>query len=756
MAIVFTSCDKEREMRSISFNATMERIGDDGSKVLLSHERWTVWEVGDQIDIASDLSEGKAQGDLVNSSAGTDWEDYNGVFIATLPWESKYFLGLFPKNEGNVITSHSDDSDFSPVKINLNRKQPLRCDTSFARNVFPMVAWFGGDIESELGNLDFHSLGCIIRLQLFTTDGNTHVIDSINITSDGKQLCGLFDVTGYKTAEPYLIPTDNTKNNTITLSCGNNSTLATMSSGTLHTFYVVLPATNTRSVSVNHSMTVEVYDTNHKYCKKSFTANVRRNGITYLPALNITGWATAPAEGSATRGLVGNGTESRPFKIYNINDLDLVRTAFSTTPVIINNQTVTANTHFRIMTSTIELTNENWTAGISNFCGKMSYSGANPSAPAITNNSTAPLFDNISAEGEVSGLQMQRGTQAFAASGNWSPFCYTNRGTIRNCRIVSTTGGAIKNSSDNSVAGICFDNYGEISGCGCEASFTTNGPFAGICYNNRGTIRECYISSPATIAGATDAAGICYNNTNSGNIYDSYYAMSVTGGATNWGGIAYNNNGRVEHCYASSTGNLITTGTAGGIVNSQAAGIINYCFSSMNVGGSTVGAIAATVSGGTVINSFMHNSLSIISINGSTNIGGGLVGTMSGGIVRNCYAYFNRMRNENGGTSGGFIGEYSGGTLNNCYVYETSTEVRSFYGSATSTSNISACYLAGASQVGVSNIATNDMSTLLSKLNDSELSGISYGTSGDNPRSWVSNGGIPSLTPYSGSKKRKK
>lgn len=767
-ALALTSCERDHEMRKFNFNSTIEQIGNDDSKVLLARERWIYWEIGDEIDIASDISGSEwSVGTLVNSGAGagTDFEEYNGVFITELDYESKYFVGLFPRNSGNIVSTNSGSSNFD-IRINLEQNQPLTCDTSFDRNIFPMVAWYGGSAYSseidnyQPANLDFHSLGCIVRLQFFNSDGTEHIIDHVEIKSD-KQLWGTFNITGYKTADPYLISTvTDEAHKTLNLTC-NNAALSTMGANSLHTFYVVIPAFETRNTTVTHNFNVTIYDTEGKHCSASFTAPMRRNGITYMQALNIQTWeaSSSTGEGSASAGLVGNGTAARPFKIYTIDDLNYLRIQFHNPVdgnVRINNQKVTANTHFRIMTSTITLNNDNWKDyGIENFTGIMTYGASNGSNPGITNNSSIPLFASISSDSRVEGLSVKRGSINIAPTRNWSPFCATNNGTIVNCRLRSVDDAPIQFTANYCFSGICVTNNGTIIGSGCEAAVSASNSFAGICYLNNGTIRGCYFGSPAAVYSASTAAGICY--TNNGSIYDSYFAGRISSSATNWGGIVYQNEGRVEHCYASSDGLIITTGTVGAIVNSQAAigAVVNYCYSDISLRGSTIGSIVANLSNGKVLNSFVNNDIVVLTVSAASHVAGGLVGTMSGGTVANSYAYFNHMNRINSdGIAGGLIGRHTGGTVANCYAYETNTTTRLFYGDpASTTSNLTNCFLVGADQTGVTNQSASALigsgaDQLLGLLNSNRSTMAASYTGADTLRVWRSDGTVPAFYTY--------
>ena len=102
LLLLTAACEKEdfpKNLKSMQFNSSIEALtSSDNSKVFLYKEQWVFWELGDQISIGSDLSTGTPQvGDLVNASPGTDFENFNGVFIAPLPEGSKYFVGLHPQ-----------------------------------------------------------------------------------------------------------------------------------------------------------------------------------------------------------------------------------------------------------------------------------------------------------------------------------------------------------------------------------------------------------------------------------------------------------------------------------------------------------------------------------------------------------------------------------------------------------------------------------------------------------------------------------
>ena len=226
LALLPTACRKEKLVgdRQFKFNATIEQPkGDDDAKVYLEDEHFIIWEYDDEISIGSNTSGGEDCRAWLLSAGGGDWQDYNGVFLTTLPEDSKYFLGLHPASEANDILG-TGDANFS-VSINLPSVQTYRTDEkgdfTFDKQVFPMVAWYGGKWSEDPNtpfNLDFHSLAAIVRLQFVNKTAAT-TLNSIVITSTDKQLCGNFTVSNYNTFDPYLTGLQSDKKS-VTIDCG--------------------------------------------------------------------------------------------------------------------------------------------------------------------------------------------------------------------------------------------------------------------------------------------------------------------------------------------------------------------------------------------------------------------------------------------------------------------------------------------------------------------------------------------------------
>lgn len=736
---LLAACTDPKEQKQFTFNANLEQPKADGEKVHLVDEQWIYWELNDIISIAGDQDESEGGAQLVDYSTSGDFQDFNGVFMTNLTAGSKYFVGLHPfseHNEINYLGAGDGDGKNFYVEVDFPKYQNYANDSTFGKQVLPMVAWYGGEWDegSAPYNLNFRSLAGIVRLQVYNAGSTTKTIKEIQISCEGKQLNGNFIVNNYRTANPYVTA----KKEGVSL--GENDTViiirkseaeylnlpfTTSAPNNLLTFYVPLPATNPAGENGynTYSFTVKVVNSEDQVSSiRASGVRVRRNGITYMKSLGIgETWTNKP-----TASVSGCGTITRPFKIYDVADMQAVRDAYNGTRTL-NGQPLTENTYFRIMRSDIVLTNGNWTSGIGDFVGHMTYYGTSAELPGITNNSNRPIFDSIGSDteaGVVTGLTV-RCNNTLTPTHAYSPLCYKNktRGSIVDCKISSKTkigdnpvvDGTITVTNAYNVAGICSHNDGNIRGCGCLAKFSTTAAsgVAGICLVNDGTIEGCYASSEMTVSGALRASGICDNNS-SGTIKDSYFAARINASTIPWAGIAYYNSGTVLHCEASATGTIITTSTVAGIVGeNNTGGLVDQCWSSMPIQGSSVGNIALVVNNGTVRNSFVYYPILLSLATDAEGYGGGLVGRMTGGTVRNCFVYTYWVEPGSGTTkTGGIVGKHEGGNVKVCYCYERGNSTAKLYGSTADHSKFESCYCVDlfGSQSGVTGVTTTVLS----------------------------------------------
>ena len=679
---------------------------------------------------------------------------------------SEFFLGLHPYSDHNVIAYGGNDATkhFADSKLWLNEVQSYRTDErgdhTFDRQVLPMVAWHGKkwDNTGDEPKLDFHTLAGLVRLQFYNRTGSNQQIKSITLTATdpgtvtgkavkGVNLCGLFTVKAQHTDNPMLAYTDATgvaDPKTLTLKRADDAAID-FPQNELKSFYAVLPALVGQDSTTVYRLTITVTNASDETFSGTVAVNTRRRGITYLQAIGIKKFDASADR--AERGLVGNGTDERPFKIYTEADMMYLRDCFNNPDggvVRVNGQEVTSATQFRIMRSDIVLQegDDHWGEGaaINNFRGVLKYLASTPSGtvPGLTNNTAIPLFAAIQSGGTVDGITVRYNSDvalAVSPAGErFSPLCVENYGIIRNCRITTVEGSAaISITPPTSVGyfffgGICAYNHsgGTIEDCGTmlRCSFNEKVEAGGICgYNSAGgVVKGCYASSKMNMQGSLRAGGIV--NINYGTVSDSYFASHIDNtGTTPWGGIVYSNSGAIEHCAIDSAATkLVSTSTnekvwIGGIVCENLAGTIDYCWCSAQLGAPNVGGIVGKMSGGTVRNCFVNDKSRTFTVNtvSTDHYGGGLVGQLSDGTVENSYtvmSHFVLDANDHKYLCGSVVGNMSGGTVTNVYGLCVGSSLTLFYGQKSGgTLTTDKCHLVKKEQDGVKHWTYDDNAT---------------------------------------------
>ena len=733
-----TGCKKEMTTFDILAIAEEGTPDSDGSKTRLVNETHVYWEDGDQIN-ARYMGDGSATatpsnvGTFTFSVGSSDEESEKAIFTSvetgekqiTVPEAAKgNYLALFPANDANTLEEGN-------VIINFPAEQGYRNDRSFAKTACPMVA-YGNDKSGQSGlvRMLFHNLAGLVRIQIIDSINNqsnsyaVHQLKSLSFstTNDSpcKQLSGPFVVTGYKTNAPSLTATANvsktvtiTPSSAIDLPVHNN--VGNVDNEPL-TFYLVLPAMNgTGDNGYKITMTataIEKGTSKQVQVVKTFVVNIRRNGITKMPALTVHEWSES-GNGTVSPGITGNGTADRPFLIYKYQDLVQLRRACKHS-LKINGKAIANGVHIRLM-NYIELGTETtpWTEGIPNFSATLTYGGSQSSAnQGIKNNTNVPIFESIATGGVVRGLNVsghhQWSSNESDAKG-FSPLCHTNNGTISDCMVddnasfgynylgISTTVG---------VGGICVENNGTIQRCGCRGHLQSS-KMGGICLYNHGTITQCFIPSPMRANVGTDesveAGGICYSN--EGTISDCYFAANINLSGTNWAGIAYiNSGGSLTRCYVDASGIIQSKKSVGALVHTMTGGTVDKCWNDadlLQVDNSNVqpgqdaalglGGLVYEMSGGTVRNCYRRRSSG--SMTAKIGIMGGFVAKMSGGLIANCYVYSD-MSQTVCNTKGIFVGSLTGGTIENCYGEQTAIlgSPTPFYGSKSGSPALNDCY----------------------------------------------------------------
>ncbi|MBQ2508776.1 MAG: hypothetical protein II532_03295, partial [Bacteroidales bacterium] len=718
MTLLLSSCDPEYEMVTIDMGAYMEQpYSDSDSKNYLVNEEFIYWEEGDRIAVSSE-SDNINIGTL-RFGAGTPTAFYRltipvdadgdayGAYAAVYPYEA----GAKAMTKGGGTTQRLDYPDTMPYRAGATN-----ADFTFGQNSYPMVAysyasrrtaWDPRDSTSH-DTLGFHSVSGILRLQFYAATGQSKTIKEIEIESYGnnrKQISGLFDIKRIQYYNPYLVPAGtNDKKYTIRIT-DVNQTLGRDAKNGLFTFYLPLPAQTGKETGSGHSDTnytgyrlkVKLLTTDGKKSEKVLNAKIRRNAITMMDALEITGWSDAASSdhGSSNVQVVGNGTALRPFQIYTVEDLQKIRNAYNAGDAgRINGQRITENTYIKVVRTDIILNTENWTAGINNFKGHFRCSSGSPTAAGITNNSHVPLFESISSQGSVDSVTVKGTIADYEQGVPFSPLCNVNQGVMRNC--VNQVNVTSKNAS---VAGICVSNSNLITGCRNEGDLmkhalsATTINVAGICLNNNdGAVIRASTTLTRALLQGDNVAGVCMNNNSGGMVRDCNTIISRTAQTSNWGCIVfYNNaNANVQNCYAA--GILSTSGTVGGIVNVNRGNVLG-CRNQMTliVGLGLVAGIAATMESGEIRNCFQDGFGNITTQDGPVTCGG-LVAYMTGGKVSNCYSTFQCTLGhaQPGSHVGGAVGVINAGSFENVYVYDGVGKV--FYSSITTPATLSNCY----------------------------------------------------------------
>lgn len=725
--LALVSCRKDKDILT-TIGGTIEDapVEDDGKVFLSDREQWLRWEKDDQIYIWS--TEGVAATyDLEEASynklTGT-FSSTNSEVTANSTIYAFYPPTLATKGSG-TITSGSMTL-FWPSRHDYRTTNPsdTLADNSFGKGAIPMVAYRDAHDPNDLF---FHSLAGILRFQLYAggnlTDEATDEFTIQTITFEArdedlsgdlsKQLSGPFTIskTSIEDPQPQIVPTvsPSANNRKDTISNINKIIGGTgANKNNLFTFYLPLPAVADPYGGGTHKTTYHLKmkvigtqndgtkETVTKYFSRTLTVDIRRLSVTMMPAMEITGLSTDET-GSGSTGtptIVGCGTPARPFQVYTADQLKYLRDC-NNNHTTVNGQTLGSNTYIKICRSDITLTapsskqvvvrgrprlrlsatkddpvgtSTEWNQGFVDFAGHFYFSSSAGENGGITNNSGHPLFESIVDNAWVEGVYVKGTINLNSGSGNFSPLCGENAGTMKDChnkcRVTSTSG--------HNLAGLCCTNTGTITGGANDGQLTTTGNVAGICYSNSGTLQGNFSLSSAVPDG-TNIAGICYSN--SGYVQDCQVSANV-GDITssgNWGVVVFENSGEVTNCRSAGTIVFSTSGSIGGVVNTNnAGGIVDGC--SLNVtlrgGAGSVGGIVAVVNGGVVRNCYANGepTISGTPMGGSLNqalYAGGIVGWLHGGAVYNCY---NRCMVSGATNSGSMLGRIDNGAIiENCW-----------------------------------------------------------------------------------------
>jgi hypothetical protein len=666
--LLFSACRKETI--SLSMNATLEQPTADSSdskNYLTNQENYIYWEDGDAIALSGSGNAGKTY--TLTNGAGTRFGYFSGN------------VTVDKSGQTSLVAIYPSSSYVSATQLIYPAEMPYRSvssiqdpDHSFGQNCFPMVATFKVNGENDgSSDIDFHSVSGLARVHIYSSLSTAAEISTIKFTSVAhgtdykqRQISGQFVIGDVDGNAPYMKKDEGTGAGRYSITItGINKTVGGSAKGNFLTFYLPLPAytpgtaggSSAAANQTKYALTMVVTTNAGQTFTKTFGVDIRRNCITKMQALDITSWTA----GTSTIGIVGCGTQERPFQIYTLSELKAVRNAFNTaaasnTAPVINGITVTGNTYFKVSRSDIVLTATEWDAGIKNFIGHFICSTANPTNFGITNNSQHPLFESVGTEGKVEYVSIQGNityTQGTAESYAFSPLCGINNGTLDNCHNLCTV------NSTASVAGLCVTNNGTINAGQNEASLTvsnTSAHIGGLCLKNNatGTVQGVTISTVRLNGNAV--GGVCYDN--EGLVKDCMVASTGTYGTTSvsstGGLVVYTNEsaGTIRNCYVE--GALSTTGSVAGVVYNN-EGLVDYCRSDLSITSSLYASgIAIYQKGSAAEIRNCSTPRSATSIMAST-AAAGMVCYMQGGTISNSYNRAGIARTANTTVTGGIV-----------------------------------------------------------------------------------------------------
>ena len=82
------------------------------------------------------------------------------------------------------------------------------------------------------------------------------------------------------------------------------------------------------------------------------------------------------------------------------------------------------------------------------------------------------------------------------------------------------------------------------------------------------------------------------------------------------------------------------------------------------------------------------------------------MGELNGGSLNNSFAYLSSVSSEDAsGNVGGLVGTMSGGTIDNCYAYERLPQQRAFYGSKSGGTITNSHLVGGSSATGITGVS---------------------------------------------------
>lgn len=271
----------------------------------------------------------------------------------------------------------------------------------------------------------------------------------------------------------------------------------------------------------------------------------------------------------------GDGSETNPFQIGSVAQLNNIQNGSGSSYIITSDFTVSSGDAGRTAT----------------FTGKLNGNGFE-----IANNSPSPLLGRVDYTSELANLVVNAAPE-FIFSQRYGAIADVNYGSINNCKVsINTLNTDLSSTSDVMIGCIVAGNLGKIKSCSAEGEikysaddFLVCGGIAGYCATGSEIINADFTGAIDAITiygtgGITgwNRGGIIVNSIASSSIVTSSAAFTAGSG----GGISGANNGYISSCKAYGTiasGSIGTLTYFGGIVGDNTGGTIVDCENNTNI-----------------------------------------------------------------------------------------------------------------------------------------------------------------------------
>lgn len=515
-AMVFTACRKDDD-NLVTLNVNLSDYTGSNTKMYVDASRYTHWTSGDQVNI--------------NGTGNTCSVDLSGdkAKITGVPNSTGGYLAVYPAGIAGTYGTYS-----TSISVTLPSTQTYTVDGSGNQIVkAPMYAYCANGETT----LTFHNLCSLLKVTINNNRSEDITMQSITVTSNSRKLSGSGTINGVKTDSPSLsMGSSSSSFNYVTLDF--TSADETVSQGTSKSYYVVVPS----FASTNISITVEATSTGLMDLTLTHNSAVMdANMIATGPTI---------AMNSAVIDFAGMGTESNPFQINNLDDLNTLKTR-------VNAGKLYDGKYFKLMN---DIDCGSWTGigSTSSYIFNGTFDGNNNT---ITYSQTSNSSYN--------GLFKHAGTAIF-----------------KNLNVNCT----INNTGAASYAGYCGGIVGYSHGttflyCSATGTITGSGKYYGGI-----TGRNDQSASKVTIGHCTSSVNI------TGTINGDAYMGGIIGMVEKTGSL-------IEYCSASGDITDANGAKIGGIAGSISSGctIDNCTYTGTATGSSLTGPIVGS-KGGSVTN----------------------------------------------------------------------------------------------------------------------------------------------------------